>query len=160
MIYQSPYAPILIEADELGITTLTFDLSRELPSQSTNPKSLRHLKEATKQLDDYFLGKRRTFDLPLHYTTGTVFQQKVWSALLQIPYGQTRSYLDIATAIAAPKAVRAIGQANKANPIAVLIPCHRVIGKNGQLTGYMGAGESGLLLKKNLLKLEGIMLPV
>jgi len=105
--------------------------------------------EAYRQLEAYFMGQRKKFTLPLKLL-GTPFQQKVWKALCTIPYGETRSYKQIAELINQPKAARAIGSANHNNPIAVIVPCHRVIGANGSLTGYAG----GLLLKTLLLKLE------
>lgn len=104
---------------------------------------------ARRQLDAYFAGKLRMFDLPLA-PNGTPFQQRVWAALLDIPYGATRSYGQQAAAIGAPKAVRAVGLANGRNPIAIIIPCHRVIGANGSLTGYGG----GMARKRLLLDLE------
>ena len=97
----------------------------------------------------YFAGERRDFDLPLA-PAGTDFQRAVWDALRAVPYGQTRTYGEIATAVGRPKAVRAVGQANHVNPLPIFIPCHRVVGKNGALTGYAG----GLDLKRALLALE------
>lgn len=108
------------------------------------------LDEAEKQLQEYFAGTRRSFDLPLA-PAGTPFQRAVWDALRAIPYGETRTYAQIAEAIGNPKACRAVGMANNRNPIAILIPCHRVIGSNGSLTGYAG----GLDVKERLLALEG-----
>lgn len=102
------------------------------------------------QLREYFAGTRRRFDLPLA-PKGTPFQRAVWDALCAIPYGETRTYAQIAEAVGNPKACRAVGMANNRNPIAILIPCHRVIGANGSLTGYAG----GLDAKKTLLALEG-----
>lgn len=102
------------------------------------------------QLDEYFQAKREKFDLPLS-VSGTPFQQDVWSALQQIPFGQTVSYSQIANRIGRPRAVRAVGAANGANPIPIVIPCHRVIGANGSLTGFGG----GLPNKELLLELEG-----
>lgn len=102
-----------------------------------------------RQLDEYFLGRRKEFDFPIRMK-GTPFQQKVWAALLEIPYGETRSYKDIAEAVGSPKAYRAVGMANNANPIFIAVPCHRVIGANGSLVGYGG----GLDMKKALLELE------
>ena len=110
-------------------------------------------REAAKQLKAYFAGKRQQFDLPLAQE-GTDFQQQVWQALQGIPYGITCSYSDIAGRIGRPKAVRAVGAANGQNKIAIVIPCHRVIGSNGTLTGYAG----GLDKKEILLKLEGSLL--
>lgn len=110
------------------------------------------LKEAAQQLREYFRGERKEFQLPLQLN-GTPFQKAVWKALLQIPYGETKSYQDIAESIGNPKAVRAIGQANKANPISIIVPCHRVIGKNGQLTGYAGSRTD---IKAKLLQIENV----
>ena len=109
------------------------------------------IKRAKKQLFEYFEGKRKNFDLPL-LKEGTPFQISVWSALEKIPYGETRSYKDIAIAINNPKAVRSVGMANNRNKIAIFIPCHRVIGADGKLVGYGG----GLHIKRFLLELEGI----
>ena len=105
------------------------------------------------QLNEYFAGKRQHFNLPLR-ARGTEFQQSVWSALSAIPYGELRSYKDIAEAIGKPKAARAVGAANGRNPLPIVVPCHRVIGSNGTLTGFAG----GLPLKTQLLTHEGAML--
>lgn len=107
------------------------------------------IREAHKQIDEYLKGKRKSFDLPLSLS-GTEFQQKVWNALKEIPYGETKSYKDVAVAIGNEKACRAVGMANNRNPISIIIPCHRVIGKNGKLVGYGG----GIQIKEYLLKLE------
>lgn len=107
------------------------------------------LQQTTKQLDEYFSGKRTEFDLPLSFK-GTVFQKKVWKALMNIPYGETRSYKDIAIAIDNPKACRAVGGANNKNPIILICPCHRVIGASGKLVGYGG----GMDMKEYLLDFE------
>jgi methylated-DNA-[protein]-cysteine S-methyltransferase len=107
------------------------------------------LREATRQLRAYFAGELREFDLPLDMR-GTDFQLRVWHQLLKIPYGETRSYSQVAHAIHAPNAVRAVGAANGANPISIVVPCHRVIGSSGKLVGYGG----GLPMKKRLLALE------
>jgi methylated-DNA-[protein]-cysteine S-methyltransferase len=107
------------------------------------------IKKAASQLAEYFDGKRKTFNLPLA-PEGTEFQQKVWQALQAIPFGETRSYGEIAAQIGRPKASRAVGMANNRNPIVIIIPCHRVIGSDGSLTGYGG----GLKVKEFLLKLE------
>ena len=106
-----------------------------------------------KQLSEYFIGERKVFKLPLDQK-GTSFQLKVWSALRTIPYGKTVTYSDIAKQINKPKAVRAVGTAIGKNPISIIVPCHRVIGKNGKLTGY----GNGLPMKKRLLALEGVFI--
>ncbi len=109
------------------------------------------LLEAKRQLEEYFAGLRASFSLPLN-PQGTAFQKKVWQQLEAIPYGQTRTYGQIAAAVGQPTASRAVGGANHNNPIAIVIPCHRVIGANGKLTGYAG----GLDIKEKLLRLEGV----
>ncbi|MFP4394634.1 MAG: methylated-DNA--[protein]-cysteine S-methyltransferase [Anaerolineales bacterium] len=109
------------------------------------------LREARAQLAGYFAGRRTAFDLPLDLR-GTDFQRAVWEALLAIPYGETRAYGDIAAAIGRPRAARPVGQAVGANPVGVIVPCHRVIGSDGRLTGFGG----GLDLKRALLRLEGV----
>ena len=108
------------------------------------------IKEAYRQLSEYLIGERKSFDLPLK-PRGTVFQQQVWKALCDIPYGETRSYKQIAEAIGNPKAVRAVGMANNRNPLLIVVPCHRVVGANGKLVGY----AAGIEKKEFLLKLEG-----
>jgi len=107
------------------------------------------LNEASAQLDDYFAGNRRTFSVPFHLV-GTAFMQEVWSALMDIPYGQTRRYGEIAAFIGRPKAARAVGMACNRNPIALFIPCHRVVGVHGNLVGFRG----GIEIKEKLLALE------
>ncbi|MCC8018959.1 MAG: methylated-DNA--[protein]-cysteine S-methyltransferase [Rikenellaceae bacterium] len=107
------------------------------------------IKRAAVQLGEYFVGRRREFDLPLH-ASGTPFELKVWQALRDIPYGQTRTYGQIAAAVGSPKACRAVGRANSRNPHIILTPCHRVIGADGRLTGF----AAGLDLKGSLLALE------
>lgn len=107
------------------------------------------IKKAAKQLKEYYDGLRREFDLPLDLQ-GTPFQLKVWNELLKIPYGQTRTYKQIAQAIGSPKAYRAVGNANNQNKIMVVVPCHRVIGSNGQMVGYAG----GIEMKEMLLAIE------
>lgn len=114
------------------------------------PPSDALLRDAIRQLREYFDGRLRRFDLPLD-PQGTEFQKRVWRELLTIPFGEVRSYSQIAGAIGAPKAVRAVGAANGANPLPIVVPCHRVIGANGKLVGYGG----GLPLKQRLLALEG-----
>ena len=109
--------------------------------------------DAARQLREYFSGKRQAFDLPLA-ASGTQFQHSVWTALSQIPYGELRSYRDIAEQLGKPKAVRAVGAANGRNPLPIVVPCHRVIGSNGSLTGFAG----GLPAKQCLLELEGVQL--
>ena len=107
--------------------------------------------EAERQLRDYFAGRRREFDLALD-ARGTAFQRRVWDALLEIPYGGTWSYADLAERVGSPRGFRAVGAANGRNPLAIVIPCHRVINSGGKLGGYGG----GLPLKKKLLELEGV----
>ncbi len=145
----SPIGPILIAGDDDAITML----GRVGPGIADDDRipvhRVAHIKEAAQQLDAYWAGELRDFDLPLA-PTGTPFQQKVWAALRTIPYGATASYGEIARMIGAPTASRAVGAANGRNPIAIVVPCHRVIGANGKLTGYAG----GLDMKERLLAHE------
>jgi methylated-DNA-[protein]-cysteine S-methyltransferase len=141
--YRSPLGLITILSDNEAIRALSFGY---LPGDE---KETSVLQDATAQLKEYFQGKRKVFNLPLSIK-GTPFQESVWYQLQQIPYGETRSYADIAYEIDNPKAFRAVGMANNRNPIGIIIPCHRVIGKNGALVGYAG----GLHYKQQLLELE------
>src|SRR5271169_5480582 len=137
-------------ASDSGLRSIEFEPWRRL--QGCRPGTHPVAAEAVRQLRAYFAGKLRRFDLPLDLQ-GTEFQLRVWRELETIPFGETRSYSQIATAIGAPRAVRAVGAANGANPIPIVVPCHRVIGAAGTLVGYGG----GLPLKKRLLELEGAL---
>ena len=132
-----------------GIRVIEFERDRVIPESAQNDNNSL-LREAARQLSAYFAGELREFRLALDMQ-GTEFQRRVWRELEFIPYGETRNYSQIAEAIGAPRAVRAVGAANGANPIAIVVPCHRVIGSGGRLVGYGG----GLPLKKRLLELEG-----
>ena len=121
----------------------------DLPLSGFFLRETKLLKETDRQLREYFSGQRKEFTLPL-LLRGTDFQKKVWQALCEVPFGQTASYQEIAERIESPKACRAVGQANHHNPISIIVPCHRVIGKNGSLTGYGG----GMEMKQYLLTLE------
>ena len=143
--YESPIGLIEIRGGEAAITALEF-VERRAPAYTANA----YLEEALRQVDEYFLKTRRVFDLKLSFT-GTPFQKSVWERLQAVPYGATASYRDIAAAIGKPAAVRAVGSANGANPVSLVVPCHRVIGADGSLTGYGG----GLWRKEWLLKHEG-----
>lgn len=140
----TPIGIIRLFANELGITRLDFVESAQEEHEN------KWIKQAKQELLEYFNGKRKAFSVPLHIIEGTPFQRSCWEALCQIPYGETRSYCEQAIAIGKPKAVRAVGGANHHNPISIIIPCHRVIAKNGSLCGYGG----GVLRKEYLLELE------
>ena len=149
---QSPVGQLKLIAHEKALVAVLWETdhpNRVLLGEMQQDESHPILKTTHAQLKEYFEGKRLTFDLPLEFY-GTDFQKRVWNQLLQIPYGETRSYLDIANAIGQPKAVRAVGAANGKNPISIIAPCHRVIGKNGKLVGFAGGIES----KAYLLELE------
>ena len=118
-------------------------------SEKESEKETPLIKKTIKELEEYFEGKRKFFDIPISIK-GTEFQEKVWEALLRIPYGETKSYEDIAKMVGCPKGARAVGMANHNNKIIIIIPCHRVIGKNGKLVGYAG----GLPVKEKLLQIE------
>lgn len=149
--YETPVGILEIEENGSGITKVHFSCEEERNSLKEKPelKETALIKKAAKQLKEYFAGKRKLFELPLE-PEGTEFQKKVWDALLKIPYGETRSYGQIAEQIGNKKASRAVGMANNKNPIAIIVPCHRVVGANGSLTGYAG----GLNIKDILLNLE------
>ena len=136
-----------LTAGDAGIRTIEFGPFAESGAAPSAGNPL--LIEAVRQLRAYFTGQLRRFELPLDLA-GTEFQKCVWLELTRIPYGETRSYQEMARAIGAPKAVRAVGAANGANPVAIVVPCHRVIGAGGKLVGYGG----GLPLKRRLLSLE------
>lgn len=143
----TPVGKIGIAADDAAITRVFF-------SDGSSPGGSREMKtplldRAALQLREYFDGRRREFDLPLS-PRGTEFQRKVWDALTKIPHGQTRTYGQIAASVGNPKASRAVGGANNRNPIAIVIPCHRVVGANGSMVGYAFGTE----IKERLLELE------
>ena len=145
LIVPSPVGPLTLTQEDQALTGLHFG---EHPQQGAeDPTPL--LEKAARQLEEYFAGQRKVFSLPLA-PKGTEFQLRVWQALLQIPYGETRSYGELAAMVGNPKACRAVGGANHRNPLSILIPCHRVVGTGGSLTGYAG----GLAIKEFLLKLE------
>lgn len=150
--YDSPVGRLGIAESSGKITNLFFDEKEKKITAEAVHFTLEEtplLKKALKQLDEYFSGKRKDFDLTLA-PAGTDFQKKVWGKLLKIKYGETVAYGDIATGLGKPGASRAVGMANHRNPIAIIIPCHRVIGADGSMTGY----AAGLDIKAKLLELE------
>jgi methylated-DNA-[protein]-cysteine S-methyltransferase len=151
-IMNTPIGPLLIAENLSGVSAIIFNADAfSIPDSWIQVESLSS--EVMKQLQQYFSGERYEFDLPLA-PEGTSFQLEVWRALEKIPYGETISYLDLAKQIGKPAAVRAVGAANGANPLPIVIPCHRVIGHNGKLTGYGG----GLEKKQYLLSMESLYL--
>lgn len=148
VFYESCYGSIKIEFKKMHIIYMKKDDEFD-PNRTITPIYSELKIQTFHQLDEYFAGKRKSFDLPFALK-GTVFQKKVWNALCDIPYGETRSYKDIAIAIGNPKACRAVGMANNKNPITIAFPCHRVIGSTGKLVGYAG----GLEMKEGLLAME------
>ena len=142
--YQSPVGLLEVQVTEGGVRALNFVLEKQF-QESKNP----YIQLVFKQLDEYFKGERKVFDMPFDME-GTDFQKRVWLELLKIPFGKTKSYMDIAKALGDVKAIRAVGTANGSNKIAIIVPCHRVIGSDGSLTGYAG----GLERKKWLLDFE------
>jgi methylated-DNA-[protein]-cysteine S-methyltransferase len=152
----SPIGRLLLQADGVSLTGLYMDVpGRPIRGMDDRQEDATAgpLPEAVRQLEEYFAGNRRNFNLPL-CLNGTLFQQRVWRALTEIPYGETWSYGELAKRIGNPNASRAVGLANGRNPIAILVPCHRVIGADGSLTGYGG----GLQRKQWLLAHEGLAL--
>ena len=151
--FDSALGGITLAATDHGLAGVWFDRQRHSPDMTGWQRNDGHpvLCEAATQLADYFAGRRQHFDLPLDLSHGTAFQQSVWRALLAIPTGQTTSYGALSTGVGKPAAVRAVGAAVGRNPISVIVPCHRVLGSDGSLTGYAG----GLDRKSALLELEG-----
>lgn len=147
-IYNTPIGKLLIEQEGEGISKILTVNGNDIGNDCILEETLL-IQNAYKQLEEYFQGERTMFDLPL-VLHGTDFQLKVWQELMKIPYGETCSYIDIANRVNCPKGARAVGNANNRNNIMIVIPCHRVIGKNGNLTGYAG----GLDIKQYLLDLE------
>jgi methylated-DNA-[protein]-cysteine S-methyltransferase len=150
----SPLGPMILAATPRGIAGLWFEGQRHIPDHCAWPVQAENalLRQAGAQLQAYFDGKRERFDLPLDLQGGTAFQQSVWQALLAIPRGRTTSYGTISRDIGMPAAARAVGAAVGRNPISIVVPCHRVMGAAGALTGYAG----GLERKSALLQLEGV----
>ena len=145
----TPVGKLRLVSNGSGLTAIEFDgCHRDPGTDCAAPDAV--LERSAKQLCQYFEGRRKQFDLPLALT-GTAFQRSVWAALTAIPWGELRSYTEIAGAIGRPTAMRAVGAANGRNPLPIVVPCHRVIGSNGSLTGFAG----GLALKRQLLVLEG-----
>ena len=149
-VMETPIGPLRLIVDESGLRRICFRTERHPQPDDLRgehaPKKLAHVRG---QLEEYFAGERREFDLALN-PVGTEFQRRVWRALCDIPFGETRSYLQQARAIGQPSAIRAVGAANGRNPIPIVIPCHRVIGSDGSLVGFGG----GLEIKSALLALE------
>ncbi|HYW58136.1 MAG TPA: methylated-DNA--[protein]-cysteine S-methyltransferase [Polaromonas sp.] len=159
--YESPLGKMIIAATDKGLAGLWFEGQRHLPPEllaptlAAWPSDPAHplLREVIRQLGEYFAGKRTEFDVALDLAYGTAFQQSVWQALLAIPQGGTASYGEVSSRIGKPAAVRAVGAAIGRNPVSIIVPCHRVMGAKGALTGYAG----GLERKSALLRLEGVL---
>ena len=145
--YTFPFCKLGIAEENSAISRIFFEKGK--PSKDFEKKETSLIKKTAKELDEYFNGKRKTFDVPVALY-GSDFTVKTWEALCAIPYGETRSYGEVAAMVGNPKACRAVGLANNRNPIPIIVPCHRVIGKNGSLTGY----ALGLETKKRLLDHE------
>lgn len=153
---ETPLGQVTLAASQAGLAGVWFAGQKHFPATSQEwPEDSKHpvLQEAAKQLSAYFAGQRAHFDLPLDLRGGSDFQQSVWQALLQIPPGATCSYAALSSAIGRPSAMRAVGGAIGRNPLSVVVPCHRVVGSAGSLTGYAG----GLDRKTALLRLEGAL---
>jgi methylated-DNA-[protein]-cysteine S-methyltransferase len=150
--HTSPLGAVLLAATDRGLAGLWFEGQRYHPNAADWPMEPGHpvLTVACKQLDEYFAGRRTAFDLPLDLQGGTPFQRSVWQALLGIPAGERTSYAVLSQRIGKPAAVRAVGAAVGRNPVSIVVPCHRVVGTDGSLTGYAG----GLERKSALLRLE------
>lgn len=154
-VVDSPLGKISIAATSRGVSHLEILPNTGRPKEfSDSVKATQILASASLQLEEYFASKRKDFDLPLDLV-GTEFQRSVWNELLKIEFGETMSYGEVAKAVSRPLAARAIGGAVGANPIPIIIPCHRVMGSTGKLTGYSATG--GVVTKTKLLKLEGVL---
>jgi methylated-DNA-[protein]-cysteine S-methyltransferase len=155
--HPSPLGTLLLAATERGVAGIYYEQHSHFAGRDGWQAAPQHalLLQTAHQLDEYFAGQRREFDVPLD-PDGTPFQQEVWLGLRQIAWGETRDYGQLATAIARPRAVRAVGAANARNPLSIIVPCHRVIGKSGDLVGYAG----GLDRKRFLLELEQSLPPL
>lgn len=152
-VVTTPVGELTLIAGKQGLAAVAWQNDRPARIRATQDRYTPDhplLTEAARQLGEYFAGTRQQFELPLQ-PEGTQFQLQVWQALSSIPYGETRSYAQIAQQIGRPKAVRAVGAANGRNPLSIIVPCHRVIGANGKLTGFAG----GVSVKAQLLALEG-----
>jgi methylated-DNA-[protein]-cysteine S-methyltransferase len=148
---ESPFGPLGLAGTAEGLTRVDFQHGeRPVDTSPSTQRRPDYFDQAIQELREYFAGSRRDFSLPLA-PPGTAFQQQVWRALQQIPYGSTTTYQDLAERLGKPTASRAVGSANGRNPIAIIIPCHRVIGRDGRLRGYAG----GLHIKRHLLQHEG-----
>lgn len=150
----SPIGPLLLAASDAGMHTIEFQDAKHRVKRGDDWEQSAHplLERARRQLEEYFAGKRRSFDLPLA-PQGTPFQRQVWQTLAGIGYGETLSYGQLAARVGRPTASRAVGAANGRNPLPIVLPCHRVIGADGSLTGFGG----GLPTKRFLLRLEGAL---
>ncbi len=157
---ESPLGPLLAVRDDIGITALYLPSGRHPVTVAPNwTRDDDAFDDAHTQLDEYFAGERTSFDLPLHLI-GSPFQLRVWAALREIPYGETTSYGKTAAAIGAPTASRAVGLANGQNPVPIIVPCHRVVGADGSLTGYGGGLEAKRWLLSHELTHSGATLPL
>jgi methylated-DNA-[protein]-cysteine S-methyltransferase len=152
VFYHSPIGCLKIEGNDHSITSVQLLQNQEVPPEDYQDAP-EHLVETVRQLSEYFHRQRTEFDLPLDLSAGTYFNQTVWQELLKIPYGHTTSYGAIAKKLGNPDAMRAVGLANRSNPIAIIVPCHRVVAKDGDLHGYF----YGLEVKRKLLELENPM---
>jgi methylated-DNA-[protein]-cysteine S-methyltransferase len=155
--YQSPVGILFLASQEQTLCGVIFEplwsaFTKRLPEASFSETSTAVLQQTKQQLDEYFAGKRQKFSIPLQFISGTEFQKKVWTALQLIPFGATATYKQQAASVGSPLASRAVGHANGLNPIAIILPCHRIIGSDGSLTGFAG----GLENKKVLLSNEAI----
>jgi O-6-methylguanine DNA methyltransferase len=160
--FDTPIGPMLAAESPMGLCRLClpgeseefFDwAAKKYPGAVVEEGCSELLRSTRKQLEEYLSGARKAFSVTLDLK-GTVFQRRVWHILMQIPYGSTASYKDVAVTAGSPAAVRAVGQANNRNPVPIIVPCHRVVGSDGKLVGYGG----GLDIKRRLLELEGIKL--
>ncbi|MGM0214989.1 methylated-DNA--[protein]-cysteine S-methyltransferase [Enterococcus sp. AZ109] len=149
MKFDTSLGPLWLDANEHALTTVSYTELSESPTANSAI-----LKQAKDEILAFLAGDLTNFTVPYEFTYGTSFQREVWQTLVEIPYGETCCYQEVAAKIGRSQAVRAIGQANRRNPLPIIIPCHRVIGKSGKLTGYTGSSSEGLAIKQQLLTIE------
>jgi methylated-DNA-[protein]-cysteine S-methyltransferase len=161
IIFPSRVGPMFVAATEKGICNLYFPGNKKMLAGVEKHfgceliEDQKYFASVKKQLDSYLAGKLKKFDCQVDFLKGSEFQKKVWKAMLRIPYGETRTYQWVAQQAKSPKAFRAAGQACHNNPVPLIVPCHRVIGKDGSMTGYGGPSKEGQHRKKELLRMEG-----
>jgi len=149
---ESPIGRIKVTTTRRGVVEIRLRARKKAPISRSRDRAAEHLRRACRQLREYFAGRRAVFDVPLDLSSGTPFQRRVWRACASIPYGEVRSYGELARMAGCPRGARAVGQVMGSNPVPLVVPCHRVIRSDGSLGGF----GSGLWVKRRLLRIEGV----